>query len=45
MHKEIHKRVGQYSRRDKNQSVIENVIEFKCLYHELKSSELYNQVI
>lgn len=44
-HKEIHKRVGQYSRRDKNQSVIENVIEFKCLYHELKSSELYNQVI
>jgi hypothetical protein len=39
MHREIHRRVGQYSR--KNGDVIENINNFAWLYNKLKKIELY----
>lgn len=43
MHREIHRRVGQYSR--KNGNVIENINNFAWLYNELMSIELYGHAI
>ncbi len=39
VHREIHRRVGQYSR--KNGDVIENINNFAWLYNKLKKIELY----